>query len=203
MNTYDDGEKNIYFRNNAAREGKTYETDGVRPHDCKLYGGNAASTTAIGWYDLQNNIGVAVYDDVDRILKFGGSGSGLSLQINGKSLGTGDSGWITATLTSSFTAYSTAQVPRYRKVLNMVEINGAVKPAAELASGSTTTIFTLPEGYRPAKIIYRLCQGSAKNTWMLTINTNGTVTASRYGTTAYSDVPATAWLPFQAAFLIG
>lgn len=200
MNKYDDAEKKIYFQNNASREGKTYETDGVRPHSCQIYGGNGASTTAIGLWDIQDAHGIFVYDDVNKIVKMGGSGVGMALQLNGKSLGTGDSGWITATLTSSFTAYSTAQAPKYRKVLNTVEIKGGLKPTAELAAGSTTTIFTLPEGYRPAQAVYVLCQASIKNTWLLTINPGGTVTMSRYGLTEYIAATTGAWLPFHATF---
>ena len=52
MNQYADNEKAVYFYNNAGRSGQTYAEDGVYPHRCKLYGGNAASTTAIGLFDF-------------------------------------------------------------------------------------------------------------------------------------------------------
>ena len=204
LNTYDNAEKNLYLRNNSAREGSAYEQDGIYPHYCKLYGGNGSSTTGIGFYDVLNGHGVVVYDDVQKQLRLGESKANLTLWLNGKSLGTGDSGWITAELTSSFTAYNnnTAYAPKYRKVLNQVELSGALSPASELEASSNTTVFTLPEGYRPTQPVYVVCQGSTKNTWLLTVKVGGTVTVSRYGTTANAVIPTTAWLPFRTTFFV-
>ena len=64
MNQYADNEKAVYFYNNAGRSGQTYADDGVYPHKCKLYGGNASSTTAIGLYDTLNSRAVVAYNDV-------------------------------------------------------------------------------------------------------------------------------------------
>lgn len=92
-----------------------------------------------------------------------------------------DSGWITPTLSSEFVAYSDGQEPEYRKKNGRVEIRGAVKAKAQFAdSYAEHTIFTLPEGFRPNKIIPQICQGSMRNIWLLQVRDNGNVTASRY-----------------------
>lgn len=204
LNTYDNAEKNLYLRNNAAREGNTYERDGIYPHYCKLYGGSGSSMTGIGFYDVLNGHGVVLYDDVQKQLRLGESKANLTLYLNGNALGTGDSGWIAAELTSSFTAYNknTAYAPKYRKVLNQVEISGILSPTVELEASSSSTVFTLPEEYRPTQPVYVVCQGNAKNTWLLTVNVGGTVTVSRYGTTANTVIPTTAWLPLRATFFV-
>ena len=66
MDQYADNEKNIYFYNNAGRSGQTYEDDGLYPHKCKIYGGNAASQMAIGFFDVLNDRRVLAYNDVSN-----------------------------------------------------------------------------------------------------------------------------------------
>lgn len=64
MDQYADSEKNIYFYNNAGRSGQTFENDGLYPHKCKIYGGNASSQMAIGLFDVMNDRRVLAYNDV-------------------------------------------------------------------------------------------------------------------------------------------
>lgn len=114
-----------------------------------------------------------------------------------------DTGWIDATLTSDFIPYSNSNEnkPRYRKKNGIVYIRGCVSPKAELeASATGKIIFTLPTGYRTSFGLIKVCQGSGKNVWCLAVNTNGTVTIARYGTTANAKIPTTAWLPFEISF---
>lgn len=116
-----------------------------------------------------------------------------------------DTGWIDATLTSDFKAYGnvSSNNPQYRKKNGVVYIRGCVSPSTELeASATGKVIFTLPTGYRTSYGIVKICQGSGKNVWCLAVNTNGTVTIARYGTTANAKVPTTAWLPFEISFAI-
>lgn len=72
-------EKNIYF-NTAS--GGTYS------HDCKIYGGNAESTTGIGLWDNTHSHGIMTYNDQTETLSFLGhsafTGSAQSV-YNGKS----------------------------------------------------------------------------------------------------------------------
>lgn len=69
MGYYHDNEKNIFFKNHAAHTSKTYAANALYPHNCKVYGGNANSTTAIGFYDTRKKKGVLVYDDHNDFIK--------------------------------------------------------------------------------------------------------------------------------------
>ncbi|WP_411335987.1 hypothetical protein [Ruminococcus gauvreauii] len=116
-----------------------------------------------------------------------------------------DTGWKTATLASEFVVYngSEGNAPQYRKIGGIVEIRAIVSPKTAIP-GSTTghTIFTLPSGYRPNKARYYVCQGSQKYTWLLCVNTNGTVTFARYGSgDGNITCPTNAWLNFNACFM--
>lgn len=128
-----------------------------------------------------------------------------ALEATKRHLGIGeveDSGWITAELDPAFTAYATGDDPKYRKIGNLVEVVGTVKPTAEITGSSTQqTIFTLPEGYRPSAEIVRVCQGSMTNVWTLRVATTGEVTFERYRSgNTYATAGNAVWLPFQATF---
>ena len=75
-----------------------------------------------------------------------------------------DTGWIDATLTSSFTMYSTDDVCQYRKIGKYVQLRGVVKPTAALAGSLTgVVIFTLPAEFTPSRPCNFVCQGSSVN----------------------------------------
>ena len=63
MGYYHDEEKNIFFKNNASNSGKTYENDGVYPHNCRLYSGSSTSQIGIGMYDVENDRRPFAYND--------------------------------------------------------------------------------------------------------------------------------------------
>lgn len=126
--------------------------------------------------------------------------------------------WIYPTLSNEFTVYGSSESsqtsyrPRYRKDGRTVEIRGAVAPAVEI-TGNTTNhrIFQLADGYRPSIPLYTLCQGSGTCTWMLRVNTDGSVDLARYRNgdvwdtaspnTGDADNYNATWLPFQVTFL--
>lgn len=118
-----------------------------------------------------------------------------------------DSGWKYPTLTSDFVVYNSESNSKvkYRRVGQMVEVRGAVKPT-RTDMGATTdsyTIFELAEGFRPSSQISLRMQGSGINTWLFTITASGLVRFARYGDgmamfPAYTDT----WLPFQATFFV-
>lgn len=118
-----------------------------------------------------------------------------------------DSGWLQVTLTNQFQAYNeeSTNIPKYRKVGNLVEIRGIVAPTSNIPAGTSPVIaFTLPSGFRPSgSQRYFICQGSGRNVWLLTVYPDGNVGVSRYGTTSIIDIPTTAWLPFNAVFMVG
>lgn len=104
-------------------------------------------------------------------------------------------------LTSDFKIYDGADPIQYRKVGNVVEVCGQLAPVSTLPGSSTAVImFTLPEGYRPNKTRYFVCQGSGTNKWVLMIYTSGSVGFSRYGTTEMIECTPDRWLPFNVMF---
>lgn len=117
-----------------------------------------------------------------------------------------DSGRYTAPtalpLNSACVAYSSGQTPKYSKDGHVVNVCGSVSPASEVAAGGTVSIGTLPAGFRPAGDLNVLCQGSSNAVWLLTINTSGGMSASRYrnGTTDAAITTST-WLPFNVTFI--
>ena len=69
---------------------------------------------------------------------------------------------------------------------------------------------TLSEKFKPLQEVRTVCQGSGKNTWLLTIKTDGEVWFSRYGTSSYASVTGKAqnesgrvWLPFNVTYIAG
>lgn len=126
--------------------------------------------------------------------------------VSGSGGGVNDTGWINAELESVFVPYGDAESAptAYRKIGNIVFIRGEVKPSRAIA-GSVTEypIFYLPSTFRPSYRQTFLQQGSAKNSWLMTVNTDGSVCFSRYGTTANAQAGTTAWLIFSACFAAG
>ena len=115
-----------------------------------------------------------------------------------------DSGWITASITGSFALYGSDSVLRYRKIGNIVQVEGTLKPTTTLAGSATNlTMFTLPEGYRPSAAIVTLCQGSGSCHWALTIKASGEVCFGRYSSGgSYTSAGTGTWLPFHHTFMV-
>lgn len=112
-----------------------------------------------------------------------------------------DTGWIQMQLTSSFKNYSDQSKQEYRRIGKEVYLRGVMSPAATIpGSVNEVTITTLPEGFRPTRSEAQLCQGSMKNTWYLTVNPDGAVAFSRYGTTSTAAAEPSAWLPFSFSY---
>ena len=105
-------------------------------------------------------------------------------------------------LLSGFKLYDEAEPVQYRKVGNVVEVCGQLAPVSALpGSTSVVVMFILPEGYRPNKTRYFVCQGSDTNKWLLTVYANGYAGFSRYGTTEMIECTPDRWLPFNAMFI--
>lgn len=116
-----------------------------------------------------------------------------------------DSGWINLPLASGYSNISnyTAQ---YRKIGNQVELRGAVRNDSSDIGGGTTevTVGTLPEGYRPSKMVCEIHHAYNYHRYQMRINTNGTVTVSRaissYQTGGYTDIPSGGTIFLGATF---
>lgn len=116
----------------------------------------------------------------------------------------GCSTWKNLTLDSAFTAYTDDTPPKYRTNGNVVTITGAVSPKTAYTSSTekVTMASGIPEFLRPSTPLAFVCQGSGLNKWVCGVETNGTLTVSRYGITANASVATSAWLIFNVSYSI-
>ena len=117
-----------------------------------------------------------------------------------------DTGWKDLTLPSGFSHYTSDQKAQYRRYKNTVYVRGAIKNtnAFTPSESSPTLIGTIGDtNCRPIAEIRTVQQGSGMNRFLLYVNTDGTLKMARYGTTAYSQVGADAWLNVGCSFLVG
>lgn len=112
------------------------------------------------------------------------------------------------TYSSGFSAYS-GQTPVLKKAGKVVDFHGAITYSGSgsiVADTNYTTICTIPTGYRPATMINVLCQGNGTETYLLRINTNGTVQFARYRNAAgtYQTITSSknVWLPFSVSWIV-
>lgn len=95
-----------------------------------------------------------------------------------------DTGWIDLEWTSDFENYNnySGVNPQYRRIGKEAYLRGVATPTEDIPGSATEiTMFNLPEGVRPSRDVSKICQGTGKNTWLLTVNTDGRVAFSRYG----------------------
>ena len=116
----------------------------------------------------------------------------------------GCSGWKALTVDSAFNLYSDNTAPKYRVNGNLVTVMGALSPKTAFTSSATKVAMAsgIPEGLRPDTPLTFICQGSGMNRWACGIETNGTITTSRYGIADFASVPTTAWLIFNCTYSI-
>lgn len=116
-----------------------------------------------------------------------------------------DTGWIDLEWTSDFENYNNVSDvnPQYRRIGKEVCLRGVATPAKDIPGSATEiTMFNLPEGVRPSKDVPKICQGTGKNTWLLTVNTDGRVAFSRYGISDSVIAKKGNWLPFNITYFI-
>ncbi|MGV3084620.1 phage tail spike protein [Enterococcus dispar] len=98
---------------------------------------------------------------------------------------------------SGFSQYATSgsNAPLVSRQGRVVQLSGAFKNNAVIESGASGTMGTLPVWARPERAVLMRVQASYNNTYLLTINTNGTITMSRHAAGANGvSVPAGSWL---------
>ncbi len=117
-----------------------------------------------------------------------------------------DAEWVDLTIADNFALYNgtVAHQPKCKITGNVVTVMGILSPTAEFTSSTTgvTIASGIPANMRPSVNLQFVCQGSSMNRWACAVNTNGTVTISRYGTTAATTVTVGAWLPFCVTYQI-
>ena len=115
------------------------------------------------------------------------------------------SGWVDLEFSSNFENYNgiASNNPKYRRIGKIVMLQGLATPVEKTPADSTQVeLFTLPEEARPSKEFYQLCQGTGNNKWLLTVNTNGSVSFSRYGTNDWASANPGNWLPFNITYFV-
>lgn len=116
----------------------------------------------------------------------------------------GSGAWKELTIDSAFAEYGTNTHPKYKINGGMVTVTGAVKPVEAYTSGTTRVKFAsgLPTAVRPATSLSFICPGSGMNRWICGIETDGTLTVSRYGVDEGVTVPTSAWLVFTCTYAV-
>lgn len=107
---------------------------------------------------------------------------------------------------SGFAEYSSAdnRQPRYSRDGRMVQITGVIRNNIIVNSGAPTVkMATLPKGVRPKSEVGFVLQGSGMNRFMLTVRPDGTLGFSRYGITAYTDVPVGTFITVTCIYVAG
>lgn len=83
-----------------------------------------------------------------------------------------DSGWLDLPLASGITAHDATNFPcRYRKIGNVVYVEGCVKGFADVEK----VVATLPVGYRPSATFYKLNATNGGKVDTFNIRTNGEI----------------------------
>ena len=116
-------------------------------------------------------------------------------------------------LENNFVLYNASEYIYIRKIGNFINICGAISSTVNIDSSDMANgkkFLTLSSKFRPIREVCVLCQGSGKNSWLLTIKANGDVMFSRYGSSSYTSITGAAqgvsgrvWLPFNATYLAG
>lgn len=114
-----------------------------------------------------------------------------------------DTGWKDVSFSSGFGHHSETDRVRYRRVGKVVELRGAVKNTNQISANTETTVATISDTTcRPSKRVTYRQQGSSMNTFVISINTTGTIAVNRYGTTSGIAIPSGAWLNVHTTFLV-
>ena len=117
-----------------------------------------------------------------------------------------DAEWVDLTIADGFALYNgtVANQPKCKVTGNVVTVMGVLTPKTEFTSSTTGVDMAsgIPANLRPSVNLQFVCNGSSMNRWCCSVTTSGTVTISRYGTTAATTVPVGTWLPFCVTYQI-
>lgn len=105
-----------------------------------------------------------------------------------------DTNWAEISYRSGYSRYGTNNGVYYRRKGKTIELSGVWTTSANRSATLDTVIFgSIPSTYAPSRVIRVVMQGSQLNRYMLTVNTDGTLAWSRYGTTSSSQLPSGVW----------
>lgn len=112
-----------------------------------------------------------------------------------------DTGWINLPLASGISAYSSAQMPRYRKIGKFVIVTGAVKGITK----DKTIVGTLPVGFRPSKVV-SFPQNTSQFSGMpyfarWQVQTDGEL-EMQYTDYVWEELDGSEWFPVDVIFVV-
>ena len=101
-----------------------------------------------------------------------------------------DTGWQNVSFSDGYTNHSNDNL-KIRRIGNIVEINGSWTVLKDKTASSAPVKFaTIDEMFRPESEIYIRQQGPGMNTYLLSVEPNGNVYWSKYGTSSSSNLTA-------------
>jgi hypothetical protein len=131
--------------------------------------GTCFFTYFFGAFQIGGNLGEGFWIDADTYVT-----KKLHVDGNITASNISDSSWKTPSLESGIQKTSLGPAIQYRKLNNVVYIKGAIGITSK-ESGSSTLVFTLPEGYRPHGQLYFLSAGTGRTLSRWYVTTNGGV----------------------------
>ena len=147
-----------------------------------------------------NENGVASYSYTcteSGVCKFTAGNSNLFINVRYKT------DWEEVTFKTGYSAYNSTNSVYVRRIGDVVEIQGLVKFTQNQSATTKKTPFaTIPAKYCPSKDVEVMQLGVLKNVYNLTIQHNGNVCWSRYGTTSSVGVNSGGYLYVHATWTI-
>ena len=93
-----------------------------------------------------------------------------------------DTGWQEVTFKPGYSRHSDSQSVYIRRKGDFVELIGVWKPTSNKSASNIPVAFaSIPDELKPTKSVNTVCFGQGKNTYILTVDTNGELKWSRYG----------------------
>ena len=119
---------------------------------------------------------------------------------------------IELSVASDFNLFDTSNDSKIflKRTGSVCEVSGQVKPKSTITGSSTAyKICTIPAGYRPARTVQKVQQGSGNAEWLGAVRgSDGAVNFSRYRDTAnasgaFKNCDTSQWLPFHFIWIVG
>lgn len=100
-----------------------------------------------------------------------------------------DSGWQEVTFKSGYSKYRDSMSVYIRRKGDVVELAGVWKATSTKSAASNPVAFaSIPDELKPTKSVNVICPGIGKNSYRLTVEADGSLKWSQYGTTSSIDL---------------
>lgn len=114
-----------------------------------------------------------------------------------------DTGWQEVTFKSGYARYNDSMSVYIRRKGDLVELTGVWKPTSKKTAASNPVAFaSIPNELKPTKSINVICAGVAKNTYRLTVDTDGSLKWSQYGVTSSIDLTENSFCHVRCTWII-